>query len=188
MKLVKRLGLLAVAATALMGLAGTASATEITSSTGNTPTLHAESEGHTILHGIVDIACSKATFKATVTSHGPGVTAAAHVSTLTLTECGGTDVTVKKAGSLELHATSPTGNGTVTSSGAEISMLVTSLGITCVLTTSSTHIGTITSGEKPTMHIDSALIPRTGGSIFCGSSWEWTGSFSFNHPTGLAIH
>src|SRR5689334_18476956 len=181
MKLVKGLGLLTVAAAALMGLAGTALATEITSSTGATPTFHAESEGSTSLHGIISIACQTSTIQGAVTSHGAGVTAAGHINSLTFSECGNIDLTVKKAGSLEFHAITPTGTATVTWSGAEISMSMTSIGITCVLTTSNTDSATITSGEEPAMHIDSASIPRTGGSVFCGSSWEWTGSFSFSH-------
>jgi hypothetical protein len=107
---------------------------------------------------------------------------------LTFGECGNNHVTVKNPGTLEVHAVSPTGNGTLTSSGAEVSINVTALGLTCVFTTNNTHIGTVTTGEHATMHIDSAAIPRTGGSIFCGSSGEWTGSYKVTHPTNLSIH
>ena len=186
MKFVKMLGLLAVAAAALMAFAGVASATTVTSDSGTTPTIHAESEGSTTLHGVVDITCNNSTVQGAVSTHGTGVTAGGAISSLTFTNCGNNDVSVKKAGSLEVHALAG-GNGTLTSSGAEISIQVTSLGITCVFTTNSTHIGTVTAGKNATMHIDSAAIPRTGGSVFCGSSGEWTGSYSVNSPTNLSV-
>src|SRR6185295_15020199 len=167
MKYVKMLGLLAVAAAALMAFAGTASATTVTSSTGSTPTIHADSEGATTLHGVVDVTCNASTVQGTVSQHGTGVTVKGNISTLTFTSCGSNDVTVNTPGSLEVHAINPTGNGTLTSSGAQITIQVTSLGISCVFTTNNTHIGTYTSaannGGVPTMHIDSASIPRTGG-------------------------
>jgi hypothetical protein len=187
MKYVKMLGLLAVAAAALMAFAGTASATSVTSSAGSTPTIHAESEGATTLHGVVDITCQKSTVGGAVESHGSGVTVKGNIGTLTFTECGNNHVTVKNKGSLEVHGTATTGNGTLTSSGAEISIQVTSLGITCVFTTSNTHIGTYAASTS-TMTIDSASIPRTGGSVFCGSSGEWTGSYKLTSPSGLEIH
>ena len=172
---------------ALFAFASNASATEITSSTGSTPTIHSESEGGLTFHAVVDVTCQKSTASGSVESHGAGVTAKGKLTTLTFTECGNNDVTVKNAGSIESHAVSPTGNATLTSSGAEISVQVTSLGITCVFTTSNTHIGTYTASSQ-TVHLDAAKIPRTGGSVFCGSSGEATGSYKITHPTSLSVH
>jgi hypothetical protein len=186
MKYAKMLGLLAVAAAALMAFAATASATTVTSDSGTTPTIHSVSEGTTTLHGVVDIECGESTVEGPVSTHGAGVTAGGAISKLTFGKCGENHVTVAKAGSLEVHALSK-GNGTLTSSGSEISISVTSLGITCVFTTSSTHIGTVTAAKNATMHIDSASIPRTGGSFFCGSSGEWTGSYKVESPTNLSV-
>jgi hypothetical protein len=155
-----------------------------------TGAIEAEAEGSTTLHGIVDVTCAKSTVGGTVVSHGAEVTAKASLSSLTLTECGSNDVTVSSVGSLEIHELSG-GNGTVTSSGAQISVQVTAFGITCVYSTSNTDIGTLTATETPegnaTLDIESASIPRTGGSIFCGSSAEWTGSYAVSTPYGLTL-
>ena len=195
MKHLKILGLLAVAAAALMAFAATASATSLTSSTGETPTIHAESEGKATLHNpIATIKCNS-TVTGTVASHGAGVTVKGNISTLSFTACEGGSVhtgeggMVTTPGSLEVHSTGTTGNGTLTSSGASIS--VTLLGINCIYTTSATHIGELTgaaTGGNATLHIVGANIPRTGGSAFCGSSGTLTGSYKVTHPTGLTVH
>jgi len=189
----KRLAIcIAAVVAALSAFASTASATTVTSDSGTTPTIHAESEGAITIHGPVDITCTSSTFEGKVESHGSGVTAKGNVGKLTFTSCGTNHVAVLSPGSLEIHGTSTTGNGTVTSTGVEISVLVTTLGITCVYSTpKATHIGTLTgapSGGKATLHIDDALIPRTGGSVFCGPSGEWTGSYRITSPLGLQVH
>lgn len=176
-------GLIAVALTAFPG---SASATYVGSTAGWTPTIHASSEGATTLHGVVDITCSESTVEGAVESHGAGVTVSGNISNLTFSKCVNNHVTVLKAGSLEIHTAGGV-NGTVTSSGTEISVQVTSLGITCVFTTNGTHAGTLTGGAPATLHIDSASITRTGGSIFCGSSAEWTGSYIVDSPSGLWV-
>lgn len=197
MKYVKMLGLLAVAAAALMAFTGTASATTATSPKGTvyTGTYRAEAEGETTLHGPATITCNKSTVEGKVEQHGSGVTTTGKVSSLTFTECGANHVTVLKTGTLEAHATVSGDNadGTLTSSGGELSLQITSLGITCVYSTANTDIGTgtltssTTTGGNATIDVASAAIPRTGGSIFCGSSGIWTGSYKVTTPSTLYI-
>lgn len=189
MKYTKILGLLTAAAAALMAFAGVASATTITSSSGPTPTIEATST-HTELHGaFTSVTCAHSEVKGTVEKHGVGVTASGKISTLHFSNCSD-PVTVLKAGILEVHGTSTTGNGTLTSSGAEIA-IETSVG-ECVFTTSGTHIGTVTgsnhTGGNAIFHIESANIPRTGGSFFCGSSGVWTGTYTVGTPSTLEVH
>ena len=193
MKYVKMLGLLAVAAAALMAFAATASATTVTSPTGTvyTGTITAESEGHTILHGsFLDVTCSKSHVEGKIESQGSGKTATGKISTLSFSECNYA-VTVLKPGTLELHAVNcgTYCTGTLTSNGAEIT-IKTSVA-SCIFTTSNTHLGTLTptndTGATATFDIDSAAIPRTGHSVFCGSSGEWTGSYTVNPPNNLWI-
>ena len=196
MKYVKMLGLLAVAVSALMAFAATASATTLTSPTGTTytGTIKSESEGATTLHGsFVDVSCGKSQVEGKVETHGTGVTAGGKISKLTFEECN-FKTTVLKAGSLEVHAVTCDANnectGTLTSSGAEIT-IATSIA-NCIFTTSNTHIGTLTptndTGGHATLDIDSSAIPRTGHSIFCGSSGEWTGSYTVTSPSTLWIN
>ena len=185
MKYVKMLGLLAVAAAALMAFAGTASATTLTSSGSTyTSSIVAESEGKTSLDGtFTTVTCEESVVKGSVENHGSGVTAGGNISSLTFSKCN-FPVSVKKAGSLEVHATSG-GNGTLTSSGAEIT-IETSIA-NCIFTTSSTDIGTLTGGTPATLDIASSAIPRTGHSVFCGGSGTWTGSYKVTTPGNLTV-
>jgi hypothetical protein len=192
MKYAKMLGLLAVAAAAFMALVGTASATTLTSPTGTTFTgsIHAVSEnGHVKLHSPLSTIECNSTVQGEVKTHGSGVTASGPITSLLFTECTNENtVTVKKAGTLEVHWTSGY-NGTLTSSGAEIEVYSHSFGGSCIYTTNATDIGTITGGTEATLDIDSAAIPRTGGSLgfFCGSSGEWTGNYKVTTPHTLYV-
>ena len=200
MKYVKMLGLLAVAAAALMALAGTASATTITSPTNTkfTGEIHAVSEAHTTLvaaNGIV-VECNS-TLTGHIEKHGAGITASGPITTLIFgtaaTEgCTNGDVVhVAKPGTLEVHWIA-SGEGTVTSKGAEVTV-TDNTGVTCVFTTESTgtHVGTLTdshkTGKTPTIHVKSAKIPRTGGSILCGASGTWNGNYEITTPMELFI-
>jgi len=129
-----------------MAFAGSASATTLTSPSGTAFTGVIEAEASfTTIHGPVDITCNRSSMAGWSQSHGSGVTAGGYLFSLTFSECNN-HVTVNSAGSLEIHGTSG-GNGTVTSTGAEISVQVTSLGITCVYRTGFTDIGTLTGGS-----------------------------------------
>ncbi|HXR60656.1 MAG TPA: hypothetical protein VN732_04955 [Solirubrobacterales bacterium] len=189
MKHLKMLGLLAVAVTALLAFAGTASATTLTSPTGTTytGTITAESIGSTTLHGsFTDVSCTASHVEGKVETHGVGKTVGGKIGKLSFTGCN-FPTTVLKAGSLELHAVNCKTycTGTLTSSGAEIK-IQTSVG-ECIFTTASTHLGTFTgtdhTGGHPILHIDSANIPRTGGSFLCGSSGVWTGTYTVKTPS-----
>jgi hypothetical protein len=194
MKYIKMLGLLAVAAAALMAFAGTASATEITSSTGSTPTINATNVGQLELHGPVgSVICQKSTVAGTVTSHGANKPATGPISTLSFTECN-EHVTVVKNGTLSITGANPTGNGTLTSSGAEVTVVQTTIfgAVHCIYATGNTHIGTVTGASSGTGHAVlniSASIPRVVTSGLCGSEpAEWTGTYKVNHPTGFQVH
>jgi len=96
-------------------------------------------------------------------------------------------VTVITKGSLEIHTreTGVTESGTLTSSGSEVT--VEFLGFHCIFKTSSTDIGTLTAnGGNATFDI-AATIPRTGGrsGAFCGSTAQWTGSYSVCGDVGV---
>ena len=189
MKYVKILGLLAVAAAAMMAFAGTASATTVTSSAGTTPTIESGAEGHAVLDNpIAKIECASSV-SGKVESHGSGVTAKGNIASLTFGSPVGTctndwHVTVVSAGSLEIHSLG-NGNGTLTSSGATVE--ATRFGVNCRYATNNTHIGTVTAGEHATLHIQ-ASIPFHSGSFLCGSgATSWTGSYKVASPTNLSI-
>jgi hypothetical protein len=195
MKYVKMLGLLAVAAAALMAFTGSAFGATATFPTGTTytGTIHAESKGATSLHGTGTVTCLNSTVEGKIESHGKtgSVTdpVSGKISVLTFTNCGTDHVTVKQKGSISVDS-----KGTLFSTGAEISITKTNspVGhITCVFTTNNTHIGILTDSHETVHHATLDLlnsqIPRTGGSFLCGSFGEWTGSYTVTTPTNLYI-
>jgi hypothetical protein len=186
MKYVKMLGLLAVAAAALMAFAGPASASTLTSPAGTTlatgSTIEATSSNSKLHGSFITVECSHSQVKGTVSENATKnkKDAGGSISTLDFTGCNYT-VTVSNAGSLSIAS-----NGTVTSTGAAIT-IHTSVG-ECVFSTSNTTVGTLTGGSGATLDINSASIPRTGGSFFCGSSGVWTGNYTVTSPSYLAVH
>jgi hypothetical protein len=204
MKYVKVLGLLAVAAAALMAFAGSASATSITSPTDTyyTGNIHAVNENtHVILHSDLagTIEC-KSTVEGKIETHGKGVTAAGKISTLHFSECTNSwHVTVVAPGELQIHWKA-NHEGTLTSTGATVS--TTRFGVTCNYVTNETDIGTLTdshtAGDTPpanetkdgtaTLHIEAKIPIHSGSSGLCGSSpAEWTGSYEVTTPDKLYI-
>jgi hypothetical protein len=192
MKFIKMLGLLAMAVAAMSAFVATASATTLTAPTGTpyTATIKAHSP-NTSLHGPFTTVSCTSEVEGKVEQHGNGVTVSGKISKLTFTNCN-FPVKVLKAGSLEIHPKTHVDpgietTGTVTSSGAEIT-IETSIA-NCIFTTSNTDVGTFTGTEdtKSTaaLDINSASIPRTGHSIFCGSSGQWTGTYSISSPDEL---
>ncbi|HEX5990076.1 MAG TPA: hypothetical protein VFY75_07680 [Solirubrobacterales bacterium] len=141
--------------------------------------------GTTELHGeAFSVSCKTSQITGSISTHGVEVPAGGSISTLDFGECS-FPVTVVAGGSLETHATSG-GNGTVTSSGAKIT-IHGPFGINCLYQTSNTDVGTLTGGTTAKLDLDSSLVPRTGDSAFCGSSAVWTGSYTVNTPDTLLL-
>jgi hypothetical protein len=185
MKYVKILGLLAVAAAALMAFAGTASADQVSTTTGGaaaTPTIHAVSEGGhvSLANSNANIECAS-TVEGTVTSHGAGkpVVGSIEAKNLTFTGCtNGWTVTTNAGGTLSVTSTGGH-NGTVTSNGATVTAVLHTIfgDITCRYSTSNTHIGTVTGGNPATLKITGSIPFHSGGGL-CGSgSSQWTGNY-----------
>ena len=204
MKYVKMLGLLAVAAAALMAFAGTASATTLTSPKGTTYTgvIKAETEnGHAILHNAITTVECTGTVEGSVEKHGAGVTVEGKISSLTFTNCTGSNTVhdpVAKPGSLVVHAINCNASnectGTVTSVGAEVVITNHAFGGSCIYTTGAgVDIGTLTptndTGGTATLDIE-GTIPRTGGTLgaFCGSTGTWTGNYLITTPDSLYVN
>lgn len=192
MRYVKMLGLLAVAAAALMSLAGTAAASQVTSPPGTTydGNIIAESEGYATLHNAVGTISCRSTVEGEIDQHGSSVTAGGAIDKLVFTACTNGSVhsdangVVAQPGSLEIHPLA-NGNGTLTSSGAKVT--VTMFGVECGYSTGAgLDIGEVTAGTHGTLHIK-ASIPRTHGSFFCGGTGNWTGSYKITTPTNIAF-
>jgi hypothetical protein len=191
MKYVRMCGLLGVAVAAVMAFAGSASATTLTSPTGTTFTgkIHAVGEnGHVELHTALGSVECDSTAEAEFKTHGAGVTVRGPVTSLLFYDCTNEDtVTVKRAGTLEVHWTSGY-NGTLTSNETEVEVYFHSFGGSCIYLTKNTDIGTVTGGTEATLDIDGDIL-RTGGSlgIFCDSFGVLTGSYKVTTPHTLYV-
>ena len=197
MNKLKPFALAAVAFAAFASFAAaTASATELNSISGTYgtgTTIAASAEGTTVLHPpIGDIECEESKVEGkTTNAGGSSETVKGNIETLTFSKCNAT-VTVLKKGTLEVHTRTSEEdlNGTLTSSGAEVTVVF--VGFHCIFSTNSTDLGTVTgsgnTGGNATLDIE-ATIPRTGGSsgIFCGSEAEWTGSYKVSSPSHLDV-
>ena len=187
MKYTKMLGLLAVAAVALMAVAGTASAT-ITSPAGTVYNGKLHLTGtETTLHGSVTLTCKHSTIEGTVANGATTVP----LTTFTFNECGPDTYITIKPGYLRIES-----NGTVFSEGAEVTVSVhrTVLGFPitthCIYNTAvnpGTDIGTLVEGNNATLNIGSAAIPRTPTDGACGETSVLTGDFHVITPNPLTV-
>ncbi|HST68080.1 MAG TPA: hypothetical protein VLI94_00290 [Solirubrobacterales bacterium] len=181
MKYVKMLGLLAIAATALMAFAGTASAT-LTSPAGTKygGEIIATST-NSQLDGTVDITCTHSEVKGKPSAAG---STSGTISSLTFTNCS-RSVTVTANGSLAIAS-----DGTVRSTGARVTVQTTILGfpVHCIYATNNTVVGKLTEGVAPAvMHIGSAPIPQEATSGLCGEDAEWTGTYTVKTPATAIV-
>jgi hypothetical protein len=202
MKYVKMLGLAAVAAMALMAFASSASATTLTCT--NPPgtkvtcpagtVIDASAESSLTLHaGFANITCTESTVKGQITKPGSSTeTASGPIETLTFANCPNAKVVVIKKGTLEVHTDEEgvtNGNGTVTSSGAEVT--VETAGITCTYATNNTDIGTLTgssvTGSTATFDINAELTRVAGNIFFCATPAHWEGNYKITEPDWLDV-
>jgi len=201
MKYIKMLGLLAVAATALMAFAGIASATTIQSPTGSDlpagsvikAQLKAGSVAKLTNSFGAAIECKKSTIEGEITKAGsPTETVEGTVKKeqLTFSECND-HVTVLKGGTLQIHTTGEKAdhNGILTATGFEVTTVRTSLNLHCVWTAGPAgfiNLGHVTGGG-PAVLKASATISRTAGSAFCGSTGTWTAEYEVTSPNPLYV-
>lgn len=203
MKYIKMLGLAVVAAAALMALVGVGSASATVLCTGTPaaatdcePTfkkltekevLDATAEDSLLLKtggGTTIATCTVGTVKGTINPGETGSTSSTVVGTiekggLTFSSCSTTVATLNE-GTLEVHHIAGTDNGTVTSSGAEVTIKF--LGVSCIFKTSKTDVGTLTGGNPATFDISATIPSETGG--FCPASGIWSGHYKVTTPSG----
>jgi hypothetical protein len=190
MKYLKMLGLAAVAAMALMAVAA-GSASAATLATGGVAenasiTLNATlASGTSALlkdsAGTTTDTCTTSEVKGKTTTFTG--TPAGPIETLTFGNCSHT-TTVLAKGSLSVTRIGETTNGTVSSSGAEVTVVSTAFGVSAVCKTGAgTDIGTLTGVKtgKATMDIN--------GKISCGilGTSTWTGTYTVTSPEGLGV-
>jgi hypothetical protein len=191
MRYLKMLGIAAMAAMALTAVAGagTASAETLwtTTADGSLDTLKVGSELNASLEAgtsavlkdssntTIDT-CTSSTVKGKIESNG--TPASGKISSLTFGGCSHT-TKVLTPGSLTI-----TSSGAVTSAGAEVTVVSTVFGISCIAKTGSgTSIGTLKDAPSSTGHATmtiNASLPMGA----CGTA-TWTGAYTVTSPTGL---
>lgn len=198
MKYVKTLGLVVVAAAALMAFlsAGTASATVLCQEEACEKTYGPETKLNSQLVGgaahlegpFGTINCNKSTTEGSITNAGGSTsTVEGTLSGMTFTECNAT-VTVLKKGTVVAHTDGEKAdnNGTSTVSGSEVT--IEFVGFHCIFTTNNTDVGTIVGGEHSVTKIKAA-IPRSGGrsGAFCGSTGAMTAEYGETKPGAIYV-
>lgn len=192
----------ATLAAALMGAlaVSSASATELTCEPGVMclvgTVIHATSEGATVIDtSIGNIECHTTFEGATTNTGGSSETVVGNITSHTFSNCNAT-VRVLKTGTFEIHTDESDplgghGNGTITSTGTEITVEVS--GFHCIFSTKDTTIGTITGSTERALRtatIDlEGFLPVVGGrsGIFCGSSAPSTGFLTIEKPDFLDV-
>ena len=191
MKFTKILGLVAVAALALMALASTASAATLETSgvkqTGAVA-INASLTGSATLSstaGAFQNTCGASTVSGTTTVFTG--TPSGPVSTLSFSKCTHETVVVDSKGSLSVTRIGETTNGTVFSTGADVTVPVPNgfggtVTVTC--TTNNTDIGTLNgSATAATMTINAVL--SCSGIL---PTAKWTGTYALKKNGGKENH
>ena len=213
MKYAKMLGLAAVAAAALMAFVGASSASAtvlcktnpVAEKTGTVcpsswayganTTIHAVLKAGTkakLVTSFKTIECSKSTVHGDTTNEGSATeTVDGPITILTFEECNCEVVEVKKPGSLEIHWIENSHNGTLTSSGAEVTTICSSVfgKVHCVYTTNETHLGVLDGGAPAIMTIKNAKIPvdAANSDKLCPEKSEWTAEYEVTEPNPLYV-
>lgn len=185
MRYIKMLESLMVAAVVLAAFAASASATTLTSSSGTMnvgSTVDLTSTNWQMHGSFITINCNHSVMKGTLGRNGSG-NALVNLDEFYFAGCNYKTEGVN-AGSIEIDSA-----GTVRSAGATI-VAHTSVG-ECGYTTNLTDIGTLTDSDdtkgNAILDLNSASIPRTKGSFFCGSAGTWTGNYTVIEPSTLYI-
>jgi hypothetical protein len=205
MKYLKMLGLAAVAAMALTAFLGASSASATVLCTTTPPAGTACGTGWHVdeivasvaagqsvtlrnTGGSIEATCTVAGATVTKTETGSATTTPkGHVTKAGLTwgakgaGCTNTTHTVA-GGEFEVHWTPNTDDGTVTASGAEVTVEL--FGVSCTLGLNGTQsIGEITGGAPAIMHVGVNVVKKAG-SFLCPSTGTWEGTYTItNHKT-----
>jgi hypothetical protein len=206
-KVLKMLGLAVIAAAALMVLVGTgtASATVLCKVAVNTTTgvcaerypketeLAAElnngaTEPMELETEFMTIKCEASTLSGKTENEGNSTTTVkVALASVTFSKCNCT-VAVLKTGIFEIHWISGTDNGTLTSSGTEITVnCSTVFGLVhCIYVTNNTDLGTLTGGSNAVM-TDVASLPRVTTNALCANLANLKSKYKTTKPSSLFV-
>jgi len=189
MKFTKILGVVAVAALALMAFASTASATTLESNgvkqTGVVSIESTLKSGTSALlsdtFGAFANTCTVSTVKGKDSTSQTGTTVSGPVESLSWSSCKEGNPTVDAAGSLSVENIAGTTNGTVRSIGAKVTVPSAFGTLTCTTAASpGTDLGTLTGVASGTATMDINAV------LSCGITAKWTGTYTVTSgPNGV---
>ncbi len=209
MKHLKTLGVVAVAATALMAFvaSSTASATVLCSEAGTSEgttcpagkAYGAKTGIHLVNKGNVKIdttfktiECSGSTYSSESENEGEATSTPTFVvaGVLTFTACNCT-VTVIGVGVLQVHWIAFTWNGIFTAgAGLRISVTCGTIfgNVHCVYVANNTQIGTLTGGNPATLAVSSHLpVDESESDAICPEESTWTATYEVTSPKPLFV-
>jgi len=189
----------AVALTALAG-AGTATATVLCKNNLNTAKCSEPypvgTEFKTTLAGSAvlttsfkNVECQKATGEGKLESEGSSTTTPWGKGTGTYSECN-CEVKVLSTGTLEVHLTAGTDNGTVIFKGTEVTANCSTIfgSVHCIFSTGAgTDLGTLNSGSPAKAEFKEANIPRLATSALCAEKAKLDATFEITTPNPLYV-
>jgi hypothetical protein len=211
MKFAKPLALAVVAAAALMAFLGssTASATVLCNveglpnggPTGTTcPEQHGYGKGTTI-HAVnvgtikmtttfKNIECTESTLSWVLENEGgPSETVTATDEEVVYANCN-CEVKVLAKGTLEIHWIEDSHNGTLTAKETEWTVQCNTIlgAVHCIYSTDGgIHIGTLTGGADPIIHMEENNIPRLETSSACAEKAHWDATYTVTSPKPLWV-
>ena len=107
---------------------------------------------------------------------------------LTWSNCSNTTDTLTTEGGigwLEIHHIAGTHNGTVTSTGTDVTVLI--FGVTCIYGSGNgLDLGTMTGGEEPVLSIN-ATVPKVAGGFLCPEKAIWEAEYVVTEPHALFV-
>jgi hypothetical protein len=202
MKHLKILGLAAVAAMAVMAFvgAGTASATVLCNNNASTTACSSKvAAGTEIKSELTGSAILETTGGTTLdTCTGGGVNGKVESAGSSTTTVGGKNSSVTWSGctvetktlapgSLEIHWISGTDNGTLTASGAEVTVNTGFFGACVYGTGTGKDLGTLVGGGPATLAISTTVTLTKNESGLCPSETKWTANYKVTQPNPLYV-
>jgi hypothetical protein len=108
------------------------------------------------------------------------------VKTLTFEECN-CEVKTIKDGTQEYHWVAGTNNGTITSTGSEVTANCSTVfgTVHCIYKTNATDLGVSTGGAPAKVDIEENDIPRLTTNALCDEEAKWDGHYKVESPNPL---
>jgi hypothetical protein len=207
MKHLRIVSLAAVLVTSLIAFAGSASATKLCQNKLNTATCGQPIKAQTLFEAkligeatitdtLATVKCKAAAIGGKTENEGSGTetvrlpdSASGEKLILTFGTCTPNCLTVVAAGKLEIHHIATTDNGTVTSSGLELTTNCnTMFGVLhCVYVTNNTDIGLLEGGSPAKLKISTKELKYKEGHEFCEETASWTAEYEVTTPKPLYV-